>query len=552
MYKLKIFDQEEHGVIHDIDTAVNIKFGNVFGCEIFFEGISGANSADILLEFKVSEMGIVTFEALPNDVHFYDGKLVLLDTEYKLPLYFEIANKKVALGTKKDVASWVFNNNVHELINRTDGFPTISFDTFDDSEKLHGVFSLVQPYWLSLQIKLRQFMRGSYAWLTGKYQQNKFRFSIIFGLGLLAIGSIAFILVYEYSSAKEEHAVDTRLSKVATLKRTLARHNYLNLWLENMDNGKFELDGVLMKDTEVSLVKKDFAGFSDIINIHVYQKTSLINLINLSLKEANLGRLVASYDDVSHRVMLSGVITDFNKLDDIEIELNTKLPGVGDISTSGVYDYEQVSKDLEQLISVYQKSGNLTVENQILSNWQLNISGYLAEDDLQNFKKSLNELQNKYPILQIKTSLQDILSAVPFKIETVYTGDPAYIELADGRKIFSGGLVDGFRIVAIDESQIILDGKLNITIPLHSLIGYGDRAPDSLKGQAGRNYILHEEFTKERDALKQEKTYSEKLQQLKNSVNDQQMLQFIDKQINDINEDIVQKQKDLLYYEESK
>ena len=91
---------------------------------------------------------------------------------------------------------------------------------------------------------------------------------------------------------------------------------------------------------------------------------------------------------------------------------------------------------------------------------QITLAGNVGKDPLALVSRMLNRFWTQFETpVSIINQVQEISTALPFRIVQIIGGQKAHVVLADGRRLFFGDEVDGLRLTAIDSRRVLFEGK---------------------------------------------------------------------------------------------
>ena len=135
--------------------------------------------------------------------------------------------------------------------------------------------------------------------------------------------------------------------------------------------------------------------------------------------------------------------------------LSPKPPAVSDrrqLATT-----HQVHQQLLKMLIERELGNSIRLE---VAGDQITLRGDVAKDSLALVARMLDrfEAQFKTPV-SIINQVQEISTALPFRIVQIIGGKKAHVVLADGRRLFFGDETDGLRLTAIDNGRVLFEGK---------------------------------------------------------------------------------------------
>ena len=91
---------------------------------------------------------------------------------------------------------------------------------------------------------------------------------------------------------------------------------------------------------------------------------------------------------------------------------------------------------------------------------QITLRGDVGKDALGLVSRMLDRFEAQFETpVSIINQVQEISTALPFRIVQIIGGKQAHVVLADGRRLFSGEEMDGLRLTMIDHRRVLFEGK---------------------------------------------------------------------------------------------
>jgi len=243
--------------------------------------------------------------------------------------------------------------------------------------------------------------------------------------------------------------------------------SFANIKILPGKEGKFLIEGLVTKPAEFVFLKTKLKNYDSVLTYKVSTTDQAVTGIKQILKEKGIA-LDVSYDNVYAQISLSGVVSDLNVINDLELAISSQFPEIGSMDTNRIYAATDIETDFDKVISANNYAARLHIEKNIL-NKQITIQGYLSKTDMQALQSSMDKLAKKYNnIVSIDVKVKDIVYALPFKISMVYTGDNPMFVTTDGRKVFQGGSIAGLVVQKITQNEIVFDGDYPLVYSLNT------------------------------------------------------------------------------------
>ncbi|MFN7095564.1 MAG: hypothetical protein ACK4M7_09400, partial [Burkholderiales bacterium] len=309
--------------------------------------------------------------------------------------------------------------------------------------------------------------------IINKLDLARRKYSLIFYLSAtFIVVSALFIAIALYYTHTNKKLIKHQEQQIET--GTLIKQRFLELsrqypnlqFKRNSNEIGYEISGVVPDDKALQKVYNTFQTIKSQINYHLITAPQAIKKIEQILANYQINNVQTQFD--GQEMVLSGVVANFNNLNNAEIEISNQLTMIN-LDSSNVFDQTLVLQDLNTAITGF--DGQIKVDYDFAKQPPMvTINGYLDKDDVAKLDKQLGEFKQKYPIIQVNLSIKNILKALPFKIYTVYTGDPAFIMTDSGQRIFVGGSINGFHLSKITDTQIVFTGKVPLVLNIDNVL----------------------------------------------------------------------------------
>ena len=91
---------------------------------------------------------------------------------------------------------------------------------------------------------------------------------------------------------------------------------------------------------------------------------------------------------------------------------------------------------------------------------RITLGGDVGTDSLALVSRMLDRFEAQFATpVAIINQVQEVSTALPFRIVQIIGGKKAHVVLADGRRLFFGDETDGLRLTAIDNRRVLFEGK---------------------------------------------------------------------------------------------
>jgi hypothetical protein len=111
------------------------------------------------------------------------------------------------------------------------------------------------------------------------------------------------------------------------------------------------------------------------------------------------------------------------------------------------------ARQLDGLVQVSSRPGFVRIE------------GELTAPEIARFEQALQEFQDRYgSTTRIEASIKPLVYALPFQIRQVLMGLDSRIILSDGREVYEGQHVEGFRLAAVRAGKLLFTGRRTVEV----------------------------------------------------------------------------------------
>lgn len=536
---IKVLTGEQAGSYLPLAQDKEISIGNDYECDIYISSFETEVSKAVFLIKNTFIKFISSTITIKND----QNNVIDLNSEYNIPFCFNFNGIFIAILNKNELNTFTLSKEENETLKDVllDGIqpidsPILDIKTYDDSnikaslkEKIISKFSLFNN-----NINLKLFKK-----------HFKISISIILIILIFLISSIVASNYITSNKSNPEINKDILISN--DIKKILLSlpNKYANLNFSQNEK-RLVISGMVASEADILKIHEHFKKFNSKITWQLTLSKDVINFINNTIKNfGTMNELSVKYDEFNNKIYLIGLLSQYSKLNDIEIEINNKFTNIGDMDISQVYDLDQFNKDLQNIVE--SSKDRLLVEKK-LNVGIINISGYLSNDELEALKKKVEDFNERFKsVVKVTLNIKDIFSALPFTIFSIHAGENGYIITNHGEKVFVGGEIGGFRIVSITNNKILFNGKFPLELPLSQIDGKKVENNENFRSE-----IIATEMASEVDKIKEQKEKLVTLSEYKKNISDPKVVNFINQQINDLESDITLHDKELNYYNTNK
>ncbi len=553
MLLFKLFSGEFAGAEIELGINQEISCGNLSDTDIY---LSTEGEEEFCFSFTADEHDIIRFLNIGNTkLQAGNDSLVEVNQPLKAPLFLIANGTKFAIGASDDLAQWIEPVNKSETpiadIGQEDNLSDdiiqlLARDTKINSKpqkmiawltKLHPVTLSKRISWLVTNKLLPK--------LTLVYQTNKIKFyslCTVFILTLLIIISLGVIL------SKSEVNIEKPSNNISLVKKRFNElpPKYANLNLRNLGNGKYKIVGMVTSNEDLASLKGFFKTYQDNTSFSVLT----FDLVRAKIKTvlANHGMSNASilYDNTTQAIIVAGIVNvPDEEVSNMQLDISSQLPDIENINFK-IFTADQLQQDIKSNLGEF--TNILSINNDYNSN-QITITGYLTQLQMDACNKGIQNLQKKYyDVIDIKADIKNSLSALPFKIYAIYTGEQAYIITDQGEYIFVGGKIKDFKLVELNSSKIVLANKqFTIEVPVSQLENTNDKSHHLADQDDSRLAVLNDELGRVESAIVSEQYQLTRLQRYKEKVTESETASFTQQEIDNITTDLEQKKKDVEY-----
>lgn len=533
---VKVLTGDQAGSYIPLVQDTEISIGNDYECDIY---ISTNFDSEILRAVFLINNGFIKFISSTSIIKNDQNHIIDLNSEYNLPFCFNFNEISIAILNKNELDTF---SRVSEesallkdiLLDNTQNIevPVLDIKTYDDENFTHSLKEKIIN-------KISIFKNNINLSLFKKHL--KVSISVFFIIAIVLIFSI--VTSNFITSDKSKTEINNEVVLINDIKKVLLSlpNRYANL-IFTQNEKKLIISGMVASEGDILKIHEYFKKYNSKIVWQLILSKDVINFINNTIKNfSTINELTVKYDEFNNKIYLIGLLSQYSKLNDIEIEINNKFTNIGDIDISQVYDLDQFNKDLQSMIEL--NKDRLIIEKK-LNVGIINISGYLSNTELEILKKKVDDFNERYKsVVKVVLNIKDVFSALPFTIFSVHAGENGYIITNNGEKIFVGGEIGGFRIVNITNNKIIFNGKFPLELPLSQVEGNKVENNDNFRSE-----IIATEIANESTKIKEQREKIKMLNDYKKNINDPKVVNFINQQIKDLESDLALYDKEQDYY----
>jgi hypothetical protein len=557
MIILKIFNGTMIDAQFNLDLGIDLSVSNSYNSDIY---IDNNNENLELFNINITNDNIV----FKDCINLFDNgdNQIIDDYPYELPLFFKFGDIKIGIGKIDELVSWELakQDEVHNLMIDENIEPIHDNNVSRDLEEnlQPKLFNKIKDKFQEKSTILIKLIKEKVIYLYKIYPKY-------FHIGGAVLFIIFILSIYLYNSHinsnKELYSEKKYEKNIIGLKKNFADlpSKYMDLSLQNSSKG-YLICGLVEQQKDISYLKNRFDDYTDIVTYNLSTVDVAIDKINLVLKDANIYNIKIQYDKDTQNIIVSGIANSgLGKINDAQVNLENYLPCISNIDFSNVFDGKQIVQDIT---SETAKISSILKVVPNLNNGEIIISGYLTAKQLNELNELIIRFNNKYKnSVKFVSQVKDALSALPFKIYTIYTGDPAYLVTDDNRKVYVGGQISGFKLVSINQSKIVFSGLYNLEIPIDALMDNNNvtdnqNLTNSLEQKTNRkgntslqnHEVINEEFQTLQLAIESEQEQLKSINNYKKNIKDPNLSNFLSNQSEQLKKDIDDKQHELDYY----
>ena len=558
MLQIKICSGLQEGALVECEVKEHLIIGNTSECEVF---IFGEKTADYKCKFTKIDNEFLRLDSTDGaNVYLANGQQLLVGQQINSNASFIINDSKLLMGNNLTGKSWGYElanlKSLESLENTNEYSDTMTDDlnSFDNSYTDDFADEVANN---SKDGKLANSADNKNKSTSGKLKNKMFAnlkikpaikkyLLILMVTFLLMTGCIVYISL---SASNTQFSTTNDTSQLDLLNKQVDKlpEKYADLILTNEGNN-ITISGVVASTGDIDFIKHYFANFKTLkITYKLITYPEAKNIITTILNKYNLKNIIINYDSNQGSLALSGVIDNYDKLSDAEIDINNGLPSGVDVNTSELFDSTVVTKDFLSYISFLGKDQlSITYDYSVPV---INADGYLDDKTLIQLQVKINEFKNKYSVITVNLNISKLAQVLPFQISMVYAGSPAYIVTSTGEKVFVGGTIKGLTLVSVSNTTVQFMGKYPIVINLQDLDSWGNSVPAP---EIGRSQVLSQELKKIKDSITKEQASLARIQNLIKNVKESDVIVSLKVEADNLAQDIELKQHELTAYSKGK
>jgi hypothetical protein len=480
--QLRIFDSEDDGASIDLEQNRIYRAGNNIEYDIYLSDLSKDNS-DCYFDFSIQGNEVTFLKQSEKIINIDFNNHVNTDVEenyvYEFPCIFEFLGMQFAFCSSTDSVEYL-----RELINSSSNLSIQNNqESIEMSESEISQLNELYPEGDHLLVKSKKYIylkkvieflkhKNLYPYFLEKaYLKNKKIFlSAGITIGLMFFLLITFIVIENYSMNSLSGRQTLSSSNLQDLKQIEINlpSRFSNLKFMSNDTDMIVVMGVVQNKEDIIYLQQVFAKFKKFIVFKLITSTEAIDKLSAILKTLNVTNLTISFNNLSSRIVLTGLLPNLDVINDIELAVSNQIPQISDLDTTQVFAAATIDKDLSEIVASNSLDGRLTINTDNI-NRVITISGYLTQSEISNFTADMNLLRKKYQgLLAFNLNLKDSAASLPFKIVAVNTWGFPYFMTDKGEKVFEGSEIDGIRVDKITSQTISFSGKFTLIYRLDS------------------------------------------------------------------------------------
>lgn len=518
-WEFRIIEGLQEGCNYSLEESTSYKVGSSYNCDILVLDQEDQEGSDTpYFEFMIQN-GTVTLSNIQKIVQNHKNEIIYEDSVLNLPVLLSFLNIKAAICNPKES-----NENLFKILNQETKQDSEKDSNFPEEEKQDleseesELIKDLKLYDDSFENKKETFMSKHFSKLKKITQdilskakeqaqalqkQNKlnvnkdiikkYKHFVILAAIILVLCVVSFIAVGVFSGStttSQNNSTQTSLGiQVQGIKQVLLNlpPSFANIKVMPSKDGKLLIEGLVQKSSDVDLLKTKLKPYEKLLTYQVSTTDQAIGSIKQILKDKGFSTLTVAYDPVYSQITLSGIVSDMNVINDLELAISSQVPEIGSMDTNRIYASSDIEADFDKVIATNNYNTRLHI-NKNLTSGTISIGGYLAKNDIQTLKDNMDKLVKKYNnIISIDVNVKDIMYALPFKISVVYTGDNPMFITTDGRKVFQGGSIDGMLVEKITQDSIVFSGDYPLVYNLNSPFSDDENSNNNKTNNADSN-----------------------------------------------------------------
>lgn len=164
-------------------------------------------------------------------------------------------------------------------------------------------------------------------------------------------------------------------------------------------------------------------------------------------------------------VRLVGAAASRDDVERLGRTLREEVPGIREVENQVLLP-DQLYERLREGVRRAGLAGVVDVRREASGRREVVFSGTPTPKEIERWEDVVRDFVTRHGmVLPIKASFKPRIPTVPFVIRTVAGGPTPHIVTGTGVKVFEGGTVAGYRLVAVRDDEIVLQGQEELRIP---------------------------------------------------------------------------------------
>jgi len=164
-------------------------------------------------------------------------------------------------------------------------------------------------------------------------------------------------------------------------------------------------------------------------------------------------------------VKLVGAAASRDDVERLGRTLREEVPGIREVENQVLLP-DQLYERLRDGVRRAGLAAVMDVRRETSGRREVVFSGTPTPKEIERWEDVVRDFVTRYGMaLPIKASFKPRIPTVPFVIRTVAGGPTPHIVTGAGVKVFEGGTVAGYRLVAVRDDEIVLQGQEELRIP---------------------------------------------------------------------------------------
>lgn len=254
------------------------------------------------------------------------------------------------------------------------------------------------------------------------------------------------------SAVDVARAMESRLDKLGLAGRLSARKT---------ESG-WTIAGIVENEAERDRLRQGFADVSPPVALRVHTQEEVAAAVASIIARSGMPMRFQITDGGRAKLVLAA--PNAETAEQIAQSFREELGGLRDIETE-VITPASLIPSLQELVNKAGLGARVRLAPAGPMSPHILAQGTLGNEELERWNQVLAEFSRRHgDFVKVQGAITRLSPNMPFKVRAVLDGPTPQVITADGQRILEGGTLQGYRLVAIRENEIVFEGPERVSI----------------------------------------------------------------------------------------